>query len=102
MNEELLKSRREKRNENEEKWKVRIELKEARREQKKIWKEEKLKSKEEYRALKNEFWEVPKSVIWEASDHYMNRDMLVNFLKGININIIQENEETKLPSVPYD
>lgn len=53
-------------------------------EQKRIWKEEKLRGKEEYWRLKKEYANVPKAVIREANDHYSNKEMLVNYLKGID------------------
>ena len=37
-----------------------------------------MKKKEEYWNLKREFKNVPKAVIWEASDSYSNKDILIN------------------------
>ena len=92
--------------EREEKKKIKAELKEARREQKLLKKEQKRQSKLEYKSLKKEFKQLPKAVIREASDHYANRDVLVNYLKALNGQIDKPvevmAEETKLPSVPYD
>lgn len=100
--------REQKRVEREEKRRERAEYKEARREEKRIRKEQKIKAREEYRALKSEFKHVPKAVIREANDHYANRDLLVNFLQGINNEMKEEDQkmevetETKIPSVPFD
>ena len=73
-----------KRKEKEEKRARKAELKDAWMEQKRIWKEEKLWEKEEYWRLKREYSNVPKAVIWEANEHYSNKEMLVNYLKGID------------------
>lgn len=71
--------------------------------------EEKLKNKEEYKKLKREYYQIPRAVIREASEHYSNKEVLLNFLNGINKQLEDDKkmdvdvpEETKLPSVPYD